>query len=217
MTDVQSEIESHGYLSDVPYLRTFSKDLSPAMLRLVAALNGFPAPPADDFDYCELGSGNGDTTAALAAAHPGSRFLGVDVNPEHVAFATSLANGGGLGNVRFLERDFADLAGEGLPDFDYICAHGVLSWISPEKRKALLAFAEAKLKPGGLLYVSYNALPGWAAVEPLRRLMVDSAAGIEGGTLDRARHAVAVATLLKDGGAGYFASNPVAKDMLDTM
>ena len=59
-------IEAPEYLTDVAYLRTFSGDLSPTTLRLVAALNGFAPPPARDFDYAELGAGNGDTTAALA-------------------------------------------------------------------------------------------------------------------------------------------------------
>jgi Predicted methyltransferase regulatory domain/Methyltransferase domain len=203
--------------SDVPYLRTFSGDLAPAQLRLVAALNGFTPPRPSGFDYCELGAGNGDTTAALAAANPTARFVGVDVNADHVAFGSGLARRGGLANLRFLELDFAELASTKLPDFDFIGANGVLSWVSPEKRRAMIAVASAKLAPGGLFYVSYNALPGWAAVEPLRRLMLDSVAGFEGTDLERARRAVSVARLLCEGGAGYFAGNPAAVTMLETM
>jgi SAM-dependent methyltransferase len=205
------------YLTDVAYLRTFSSNLAPPLLRAVAALNGFTPPPADDFDYCELGSGHGDTTATLAAAHPRARFLGVDVMAPHVDFAAGLARRGGLANVRFLERDFEDLRGEVLPAFDYLTAHGVWTWISPAKRKALLAFAQARLKPGGLLYVSYNALPGWAAAEPLRRLMVDGSAGGGDSMLERARRGVLLAKQLSDADAGYFKSNPAARMMLETM
>jgi hypothetical protein len=39
--------------------------------------------------------------------------------------------------------------------------HGIFSWISP---KALVARIARRLKPGGLLYVSYDCMPGWAAV-----------------------------------------------------
>jgi len=207
------------YVTDVPYLRNFVDDLGPSRLRLAAALNGFAPPPATDFDYCELGSGTGDTTVTLAAAYPGARFVGVDVNPEHVTFARSMASRAGLANVRFLERDFEGLldGGEALPAFDYLGAHGVLSWVSAAKRKAVIALAAAKLKPGGLFYVSYNALPGWAAIEPLRRLMVDSAGGVPGTSLDRARHGLALAKLLNDTGAEYFTSNPTARSMLETM
>ena len=213
---VQPEARDTGYLRDVAYVRQFSRELAPLAVEGAAALNGFTPPPADDFDYCELGAGHGDTTVTLAAAYPRARFVGVDFNPEHVAFARALAAKGALSNVRFFERDFADLARETLPDFDYVCAHGVLSWIAPGTRDALLDFAAARLKPGGLLYVTYNALPGWAAVEPLRRLMLDASAGVEGSSLDRARHGAGVASMLCDVGAEYFASNPAAKEMLLT-
>jgi SAM-dependent methyltransferase len=206
-----------GYLTDVAYVHNFVDELSPGRLRLVAALNGFPSPPGGAFAYAELGCGHGDTLVTLAAAHPGASFLGVDLNPEHLAFARDLASRGGLQNIRLLERDFADLAHEDLPDLDFITAHGVMSWVGPEARRALADFAGARLKPGGLLYVSYNALPGWAPLEPLRRLMLDSAAGVPGDSLEGARRGLAAARLLSDAGAVYFTSNPAARDMLATM
>jgi SAM-dependent methyltransferase len=205
------------YVTDVAYVRSFEHELSPSRLRLAAALNGFPTPPAEDFDYCELGSGQGDTLVALAAANPRARFLGVDINPEHVAFANRLASEAGLTNVRFLERDFEQLGEESLPDLDFISAHGVLSWIGPAKRKALLDFASAKLKAGGLLYVGYNAMPGWAAVEPLRQLLLSGATGALGDSLERARRGLAFAKQMHDAGAEYFKDNPSAREMLATM
>jgi SAM-dependent methyltransferase len=205
------------YVTDVAYERTFTQELSPTLLRLVAAMNGVTAPPTDDFDYCELGSGNGDTLVTLAAANPGGRFLGVDFLPAHIEFATTLAARGEVGNARFLERDFEALLTEDLPEFDFIGAHGVASWVSVSKRQALLNFAQAKLKPGGLLYVSYNALPGWAVMEPLRRLMLEHTASTPGATSDRAREAVLFLQRLSDGGAGYFGNHPTARSMLALM
>jgi SAM-dependent methyltransferase len=205
------------YVTDVAYLRGIENDLSPLRLRLVAALNGFDPPPAVDFDYCELGSAHGDTTATLAAAYPHARFVGVDLNPRHIASARAWAKGGRLENIRFLERDFEDLLGEDLPDFDFITAHGVLSWVGPKKRQALIDFASAKLKPGGILYVSYNALPGWAAVEPLRQLILARAMMSDGNSLERARQGLDFAKLMNEMGAEYFTSNPAAKTMLTTM
>ncbi len=205
------------YVTDVPYVRCFVADLSPVMLRLVAALNGFPPPAQDDFTYCELGSAHGDTTATLAAAYPRARFFGVDINPEHIASADQMASDGGLENIRFFERDFEGLLTEDIPALDFITAHGVLSWIGPAKRRAVYEFASAKLKKGGLLYVGYNALPGWAAVEPLRHLLLDRGAAVAGSSIERAREGLALAQRLRDAGAGYFVHNPSAKEMLATM
>ena len=212
-----SESAAEPYVTDVPYLRTFSNDLSPASLRVAAALAGFAPPAEDDFDYLELGCGNGDTLCTLAAAYPCARFIGVDLNSEHIAFARGLAARGGLSNVRFLEGDFETLPRGDLPALDYVAMYGVLSWISAPKRAAALALASAKLKPGGVLFASYNAMPGWAAVEPLRRLMVDASAGTPGNSLDRAHRGLSVARLLRDAGAEYFVKNPPAAAMLDTM
>jgi SAM-dependent methyltransferase len=205
------------YVTDTAYARNFVPQLSPTPQRLVAALAGVRPPPEEDFDYCELGSGQGDTLALLAAASPRARFVGVDFNPEHVAFADGLAAQAGLSNVRFLERDFEALAAEDLPPFDFIGAHGVLSWVSPAKRAAVLAFAAARLKPGGLFYASYNALPGWAAIEPLRRLMLEHVARTlpaGASSLERAREGFQLLQRLLDANVGYFANHPTARSMV---
>jgi SAM-dependent methyltransferase len=213
------------YVEDVPYVRQFISELSPIQLRLVAALNGLTPPPARDFDYCELGCGHGDSVAALAAAFPESRFLGIDLNADHIASAKRLVRDGALENAGFLEGDFTKLiegddvgGGEG---FDFITAHGVLTWVSPTVRKGLLDFARAKLKPGGLLYVTYNAMPGWASVEPLRQLLLSPLGGPGGAenesTLERANRGLNFAHAMEKLGAQYFALNPSASGMLATM
>ena len=206
---------ARDYSTEAPYIRQFCKDLGPTQLRAAAALAGHRTASEDDFDYCELGAGYGDTTATLAAAYPRARFVGVDLNPEHVAFARGLAQRGGLRNVRFLERDLGDLGGEALPDFDFVCAHGVLSWVSPQTRRALVGLASARLKPGGLLYVTYNALPGWAVMQPLRRWMLEAAG--TGPVLDRARRALDAVRALRDGGARVVVSAPAVAEMVSTM
>lgn len=206
-------------MDDVPYVRQLVGELSPARIRMAAGLNGVRPPPAMDFDYCELGCGQGDTLAALAAAYPEARFLGVDLVAAHVAAARRLAREGGVENLGVLERDFSDLVDEDVGEFDYVVAHGVLSWVSPKVRQAMLAFARAKLKPGGLLYVSYNAMPGWAAVEPLRQLLLFGGAKVDASasTLERARAGLAFAQSMERAGAQYFTKNPAASEMLETM
>ena len=208
-----------AYVDDVTYVRHFVAEQSPSRLRLAAALNGITPPSGDDFDYLELGCAHGDTLTALAAAHPRARFVGVDLLPDHVSSAKRLARDGGVENVGFLERDFATIADADLGEFDFIAVHGVLSWIGPDKRAALLELVQRKLKPGGLLYVSYNTLPGWASVEPLRQLVLAPASGARASaaSVDAAARGIAFADALARGGAEYFVQNPSAREVLDTM
>jgi SAM-dependent methyltransferase len=217
LSEMSTEASGSGYLTDVAYVRQFRAELNPAGLRAITALAGCRPPDGDDFTYCEIGAGFGDTLATLSAAYPRARFVGVDVNPAHVAAARNLATRGALDNVRFIEGDFEELNGDDLPAFDYVCAHGLLSWVAPSKQRALFARAARWLKPGGLLYLGYNALPGWASVAPLRRFMLDAASSVEGSSEARVRHALAAARLLRDANATYFVDNPSAKLILTTM
>jgi tRNA G46 methylase TrmB len=114
--------------------------------------------------YCELGCGYGLTTLVLAASNPQMSFVGVDFNPTHIVAATALVESARLCNVRFLEASFDELLESrfaNLGEFDIIALHGIYSWVAPSVRRAIVKFADATLKTGGVLYVSYNAAPGW--------------------------------------------------------
>ena len=118
----------------------------------------------------ELGCGDGGNLAPIAAGLPGGRFAGIDAAPGAIAAARALAAGAGLANVRFdavaIERFEPPPGG-----FDYVIAHGVYSWVEPAVRDRLLAVCERALAPGGVAYVSYNALPGSHMRQALREML----------------------------------------------
>ena len=69
-------------------------------------------------------------------------------------------------NVTFLEQSFAEALTASMPRLDFIALHGVWSWISGENRCAIVDFINTKLKPGGVVYISYNALPAGPPMRP---------------------------------------------------
>ena len=76
--------------------------------------------------------------------------------------------------AKLYDDAFADFAVRAdLPDFDYIGIHGIWSWISDANRTVIVDFIRKKLKVGGVLYISYNTLPGWAAMLPMRDLLTE--------------------------------------------
>lgn len=212
---------AQGYVSDIPYTSGFYRELSPQLLAYATLLKGGSPPPADaGFDYCELGCGQGFGTALLAAAYPGGRFWGFDFNPGQVAHARGLAAEAELGNVEFGEESFEALAAgsrSDLPAFDFIALHGIYSWVSEANRRAIVRFIGQRLKPGGLVYISYNCMPGWAQAAPLQRLMRMYADYRPGRSDRQVEGALALVNKLKAAEALYFKANPTIPGRLEKL
>ncbi|MBU2091930.1 MAG: class I SAM-dependent methyltransferase [Alphaproteobacteria bacterium] len=170
------------------------------------------------FAFAELGCGHGLTATMIAAAYPQAQVYATDFNPAHIVGATRLAEKAGLKNIHLYEHSFAEFLNSDLPDFDVVSLHGVYSWISDENRKLIRDFLYAKLKPGGLCYISYNTLPGWSTAAPMRKLMIEMGAGEMGKSMPgRIDSALDFLGKLKDANAGFFRSNPAAAARLEGM
>jgi SAM-dependent methyltransferase len=208
--------DARGYVVDAPYTARYHDLQSPARIAYSIACAGFEHPVAPGaFRYAELGCGNGVTLAMLAALHPDSSFLGVDINPAHVASANELAAAAGLRNLVFLEADFAQAAALPWGAFDYITAHGVYAWVDTMVREQLLAFIARHLSVRGVACISYNAYPGWSAKEPLWRLIERHTRTLPGGSIERVSEGLRYLAGLRAAGIPYFAANPGAGELLD--
>lgn len=51
--------------------------------------------------------------------------------------------------------------------------HGIYSWVSRAAQDAIVSVIRQRLQPDGMLYISYNCMPGWAPIAPIRTLMVE--------------------------------------------
>ena len=205
-----------GYITDVEYTGNFYPYQAPAWLAYIAAINGYTAPPLDGrFSWCELGCGKGITSLLLAATHPLGEFHACDFNPAHIEYAERLRSAAAVGNVAFHFKSFAQMLDTQLPAFDFIVLHGVYSWVPEPVRAQIREFARSRLKRGGLLMVSYNAMPGWAHVQPLRRMMQAYVEGLPGDSIDKAKAAFTYVSALARKGAGYFKTAPAAERHLE--
>ncbi len=158
---------SAGYVTAVPYTFGYYPELNPLRARLALSMAGI-VPPAMNH-ACELGFGQGVSLNLHAAA--GGEWFGTDFNPAQVGVARELAQASGA-KVEVADLPFAEFCRrDDLPEFDFIGVHGIWSWISEDNRRVLVDFFSRRLKTGGVLYISYNTLPGWSAFAPLRHLM----------------------------------------------
>ena len=210
-SDGKAVTDGIRYVTDVPYIAGFTSELAPEMLDLVATICGFAAPRRDkNFTWCELGCGPGMAPIIFAATHPEGVFHGVDVMPDHIARGRAIAERAGLDNLTFHALDFAAAGALELPKFDYIVAHGVYAWIDESAASSMRRFIERHLAPGGLVYVSYNSMPGWAADAPFQHLLYALAEGGSGDSIARFHAAASIAETLSKAGAAALVASPTA-------
>lgn len=198
---------ANGYMTEIEYTYDYHAELNPHYMRLGLLNAGFRAPEIGA--ACELGCGQGVSLVIHAAATL-TRWCATDVNPDHVAFARTMARSSGI-DVQIDNDAIADMVDRtDLPDFDYIAVNGVWSWVTDHNRQAIVEFARRRLKPGGVLYVSYNALPGSGAIEPLRHLLAEhaSTASRNQPIVDRIQAALSFAEQLSATRPGYLQDHP---------
>jgi SAM-dependent methyltransferase len=143
----------------------------PDRLATLATLFGMWPAPVENCRVLELGCGDGGNLLAMAFALPGSAFVGVDLAPSAIARANDEARALGLANIEFHCADLLDWSPPG-GAFDYVIAHGLISWVPDAVRLRVFELCRDRLAPRGVAYVSYNALPGWHIRGMLREMML---------------------------------------------
>ena len=197
-----------GYVADIGYTYGYYGELNPLRVKLAFLNAGLVCPEFGT--ACELGFGQGLSTNIHAAATL-TQWSGTDFNPSQAGFAQELA--GIVGHeAKLFDQAFDEFACRpDLPDFDYIGLHGIWSWISDANRAVIVDFVGRKLKVGGVLYISYNTQPGWAAMVPMRDLLAEHAEvmGASGqGILSRIDAALVFAEKLLASNPNYAKANP---------
>ncbi|MGE8064053.1 class I SAM-dependent methyltransferase [Pseudomonas sp. NPDC089569] len=164
-----SDSWNEGYFTDEGYTYSYSREINPVFQRFCLLLRGFTSLESADGHHCELGFGQGVSINIHAAANPGS-YVGTDFHPGQAAHANALATAWNS-DAKLYDDSFEQLlARDDLPQFDSISLHGIWTWVSRDNQKLIVEFARRHLKPGGLLYISYNCFPGWSPSAPLRHL-----------------------------------------------
>ena len=208
-----------GYVADIGYTAGFYRETAPAHLAFAALAAGrSPGRALKPKRLLELGFGQGFGLGVLAAANPDVAFDGIDFNPEHVAHARRLVAAAGLENLALSEASFEEAAARGgESDADVVALHGIFSWVARDTQDAIVQVIRQRLQPDGLAYVSYNSMPGWAPLAPIRQLMLATKRRHPGGSDRQLGLALELVASLRQGGAAYFSANPAAAQHVDAM
>ena len=173
----------------------------PALLTTLAGMHGHRASfDPRDTDLALLGPDALHEAAVLAAANPELRvwLLG----PGHDADTLSTwQEEAGLDNVCLVANGLDDLDRLLLPEFSMIGLRWLLNDSAPAERRRLLEWCAGKLLAGGLVHLTYDSLPGAAARQLLRDVVL--AVG-EGEGPERLADGLAYLDMLRTGGAPLF-------------
>jgi SAM-dependent methyltransferase len=198
----------HRY-DEIPYDALPHRATHPSRLASVATFVGHLAPRAESCSLLEVGCNDGANLIPMAVSLPGARFVGCDLSPRAIEQGRRTISALGLTNIVLVEADLATLASEH-GEFDFIVAHGVYSWVPAPVRDALFALAAERLAPDGILYVSFNVLPGCRVRQAAWDILHHHVDHIESAKarLDAARQ---LARLIADGGAATLESDQAVR------
>jgi SAM-dependent methyltransferase len=161
----------HDPYNEVPYPTFPLRQTHPDRLGALARLFGMKPAPVHQCRVLEIGCGNGNNLIPMAYALPESHFTGVDLADQAVAAGCEVVEALGLTNSTLLAADLRTIDAE-FGEFDYIIAHGVYSWITADARQRLLAICRERLRPQGVVLISYNAYPGHHVRQMLREMLL---------------------------------------------
>lgn len=110
----------------------------------------------------EIGFGNGEALAAMAAAHPENNYLGIEVHRPGIGSLLLRIESGALSNVRLLEGDAKEVLAHRVPPGSVHAVHVFFPDPWPKKRHHkrrlmqadFVAFIHRALAPGGYLHLA---------------------------------------------------------------
>jgi SAM-dependent methyltransferase len=213
-----------GYVTDISYTLGWYRQQSPAMMALASIIGGASAtiPAGDDpVALLELGCGFGYGAMALAASNPTWTVTGVDFNPAHIAGAREWAAEAGLTNITFVEADFARWEDSpvlrALPEMDFVTMHGIWSWIPPAAQSGIVRLLGQKVRPGGLVHLSYNTLPGWQERMGVARVIREAGQRVAGRSDIQARAGLRVVKDLMAANAHFATSGSSIANLVSAL
>jgi len=151
----------------LPYESKALPQTHPARLAAMAKIFGLSSKPVSGARVLELGCASGGNLVPMAVSFPDAQFVGIDISSKQVAEGRARIEKLGLRNLELICDSFSNLQPD-IGKFDYIICHGVFSWVPRALQDSIFRTCQNHLAADGIAYISYNVLPGWRMLQPLR-------------------------------------------------
>jgi protein-L-isoaspartate O-methyltransferase len=187
---------------EIPYAALPHAVTHPDRLATVATFLGMHPPDVAQCCVLEVGCNDGANLIPMAMSLPSAEFVGCDLSARALAAGRRTIAELGLSNITLVEEDLAVLS-PSHGTFDYIVAHGVYSWVPAQIRDALFALVNARLSSNGVMFVSFNALPGCRVRQAAWEVLHAHVDRIDDPRM-RLSEARKLARILADGGKAWY-------------
>ena len=192
--------------------------INPLYLRYIATLNGYNINEiSNGFSYCCITAEDDTSIISLASIFPNATFFLVLPDNNSVEKISSIAATAKLKNISFHKLETKLLGSQNFETFDFIVVNKNLSYMNRETLNLTISIFEKLLKPGGIVHVKYDCLPGCAPILDLRQVLVqlDEVLNIDNhgkvlAGIDHIQH-------LRSKGALYFIENGPAEKCLSEL
>ena len=175
-----NNVDLTGLYKTTPYPAYVHGFSHPGHVAAVATLYGLSPPDPTHARVLEISSASGRNLRWIARSLPHSRCLGIDLVVNETQDEMPR-------NVCIVEADILDYD-FGEDRFDYIIAHGFLSWVPENVQQRLFEVCRDYLTTNGVALISYNTMPGCLVRDSLRRLLLYELSGVDqGGEKQRKR------------------------------
>lgn len=170
-TEDASLVEELNTYDETPYQSYPYAQSRPERLATLATLFGMTPPKVETARVLELGCAAGGNIIPHAVHYPKGHYVGVDLSKVQIEEGQATIKELGLKNVELKHCSITDID-ESYGKFDYIICHGVLSWVPDFVRDKIFEISNKNLTEKGVVYISYNTLPGWNMVRTIRDMML---------------------------------------------
>ncbi|MFN0195656.1 MAG: methyltransferase domain-containing protein [Planctomycetaceae bacterium] len=152
---------------EVPYIGGAFPETHPNRLATLGTLFGMQPVDPLRCRVLELGCAQGKNLIPMASTAPHSEFIGIDLSAKQIDVGKNWIAQLRLGNIELRQQNILELTSD-IGSFDYIIAHGVLSWVPQVVQEKIFDLCQQLLAPQGIAYLSYNTYPGWHFRDILR-------------------------------------------------
>jgi len=182
---------------------------SPAHLQAVAYLYGLHTPSPRQAKVLFLGCGAGANLLPFAINHPQAQAIGIDIDPDAIAYGQQLAQQIGVANLQLFSLDIATLIEQPeLGQFDYILIGGAFALADSATRQQILGFCKRNLAHEGIACFEYSTYPGGKVRDVVRDALMLHSSLADGDGAQQIDSARAMLAFLHQGLAS---ANPLAQ------